>query len=554
MISGAHLLVRALKAEGIETVFTLVGDHILPLIDALEDECLHLVDTRHEAAALHMADAYTRVTGLPAVAITTGGPGHANAVAGLPMAWMAETPLVFISGSPESYLEGMWNAQEIPQVEMARPTTKGAWQIPDAHRIPEFVSRAFCTATGGRPGPVYLAVPVDVQEQKVEEDEAKAYRRQPVSRSLAPTEDVDQALDLLERAERPVVIAGGPAWFSVSRDDLTKFIETTKIPLFTVELSRGLVSDDHPLCFGYADRALNETYRLVSQADVILLLGKKLDARIGFGRPPSIAESAKVIQVEPSPEAVGVNRTVDVGLVGDIGAIVEQLTERAAGRTWKDLPWVDELRSSAAETRKKWDTVALEAEPIHPLHVAKDVEALLSDDVMVVVDGGDFVQWPRLYLKARRPGGSLRLGPLGQLGAGLPFALACRYADPNAQVVLFMGDGSLGFYLAEFDTAIRHNLPIVVVLGNDSLWSIDRNFQLAYYGRAVATDLRFVRYDKVVEAMGGHGELVERRADLPGALDRAFKSGKPALVNIVINPAQSPLADAMIARKRSQPK
>ncbi|PZC46401.1 MAG: acetolactate synthase-1/2/3 large subunit [Chloroflexi bacterium] len=553
MISGAHLLVRALKAEGIDTVFTLVGDHILPLIDALEDEGVHLVDTRHEAAALHMADAYTRVTGLPAVAITTGGPGHANAVAGLPMAWMAETPLVFISGTPESYLQGMWNAQEIPQVEMARPTTKGAWQIPDAHRIPEFVSRAFRTATEGRPGPVYLAVPVDVQEQKVEEGEAKSYQPQQVSRSLAPMGDVDRVLDLLEKAERPVVIAGGPAWFSASRDELTKFIETVKIPIFTVELSRGLVSDDHPLCFGYADRALNETYRLVSQADVVLLLGKKLDARIGFGRPPSIAASAKVIQVEPSADAVGVNRTADAALVGDIGAIVAQLTERAASRDWRELPWAGELRTSAEATRKKWDAVASEAEAIHPLHVAKDVEALLEDDAMVIIDGGDYVQWPRLYLRARRPGGWLRLGPLGQLGAGLPFALACRYADPNAQVVLFMGDGSLGFYLAEFDTAIRHNLPIVVVLGNDALWSIDRNFQLAYYGRAVATDLRSIRYDKVVEAMGGHGELVERRDDLPAALDRAFKSGKPALVNIVINPAQSPLADAMIARKRSQP-
>jgi acetolactate synthase-1/2/3 large subunit len=240
-------------------------------------------------------------------------------------------------------------------------------------------------------------------------------------------------------------------------------------------------------------------------------------------------------------------------LVGDIGAIVAQLTERAASRDWRELPWAGELRTSAEATRKKWDAVASEAEAIHPLHVAKDVEALLEDDAMVIIDGGDYVQWPRLYLRARRPGGWLRLGPLGQLGAGLPFALACRYADPNAQVVLFMGDGSLGFYLAEFDTAIRHNLPIVVVLGNDALWSIDRNFQLAYYGRAVATDLRSIRYDKVVEAMGGHGELVERRDDLPAALDRAFKSGKPALVNIVINPAQSPLADAMIARKRSQP-
>ena len=218
-----------------------------------------------------------------------------------------------------------------------------------------------------------------------------------------------------------------------------------------------------------------------------------------------------------------------------------------------DRPWVEELRRSAVGTRAKWDAAAAEAEAIHPLHVAQEVEALLRDDAMVIVDGGDYVQWPRLYLKARRPGGWLRLGPLGQLGAGLPFALACRYADPDAQVVLFMGDGSLGFYLAEIDTAIRHNLPVVIVLGNDALWGIDRNFQLAYYGRAVATDLRFVRYDRVVEAMGGHGELVERREDLSGALQRAFNSGKPAMVNVVIKPAQSPLADAMIARKRSQP-
>lgn len=553
MTTGAHLLARALKAEGIDTVFTLVGDHILPLVDALEDEGVKLIDTRHEAAALHMADAYTRVTGRPSVALTTGGPGHANAVAGLPMAWMAETPLVFISGAPESYLQGMWNAQEVPQVDMARPTVKGAWEILDARRIPEYVNRAFRTAAGGRPGPVYLSVPVDVQEQQIADAVAEDYRPQTASRATASPEDVDRALDLLRGAERPVAIAGGAAWFSLSRNGLANFIETTKTPLFTVELSRGLLSDEHPLCFGYADRALNETYRLVSQSDVVLLLGKKLDARIGFGQPPSIAASAKIIQVEPSHEAVGVNRTADVALVGDIGAIVGQLAERAKDRPWLDRPWVEELRRSAAETRAKWYAAAAEAEAIHPLHVAQEVEALLRDDAMVIVDGGDYVQWPRLYLKARRPGGWLRLGPLGQLGAGLPFALACRYAAPDAQVVLFMGDGSLGFYLAEIDTAIRHNLPVVIVLGNDALWGIDRNFQLAYYGRAVATDLRFVRYDRVVEAMGGHGELVERREDLSGALQRAFNSGKPALVNVVIKPAQSPLADAMIARKRSQP-
>lgn len=554
-LTGAHLLIRALKAEGIDTIFTLVGDFILPLCDAAVDEGIRFVDTRHEAAAVHMADAYTRVTGRPAVVMVTGGPGHTNAMAGVPMSYLAETPVMFISGSPETYLRGMGAMQEIPQVEMTSPVTKGAWQIPHIRRINEFVGRAFRTALGGRPGPVYLSVPMDVQEEAASEEDLRPYQpqgRRPQGRQHADPHEVAQAIRLLQSAQRPAVIAGAASWFSLPSQTLREFIETTQAPLFTMELCRGLVSDDHPLCFGYADRALNDAFKMVSQADLVLLLGKKMDLRIGYGGPPHISSTARVVQVEPAPDEIGTNRPVDLGIVGDIGTVVGQLTQEAKQHRWRDLPWVGELRQARQQARQQMDDLASREEPIHPLHIAQAVEKALPEDAILVNGGGDYVQWARAYLPARRPGGWLRLGPLGQLGAELPFSLGCRVADPRSPIVVTAGDGSLGFYLAELDTAVRHNLPVTIVLGNDSRWGIDQEFQLAYYGRTVGTDLRFVRYDRIVEEFGGHGEFVERLEDLSAALGRAMSSGKLALVNVVMRGIRSPLADGMIAAKKTR--
>ena len=552
-LTGAHLVMRCLKLEGIKRIFTIVGDTILPLCDAAVDEGIQFIDTRHEAAAMAMADAWCRITGEPAVAMVTGGPGFSNAISALPNIYTSESPVVFIAGCSELPEQGMFSFQEIDQVGMTTPVTKGSWLVQDRRRIPDMVATAFRTALSGRPGPVHLSIPIDIQEQAVSEEELPQYRPSDYrhqGRNPGDPRLINEAVDLLSRAERPVVIAANTTRYSVTSEALQKLIEATGLPIFTVEQARGLISDDHPLCFGYADAALNHAARHFREADAVLLLGKRLDHRYRYGMPPFFNADARLIQVDQAPEELGRNRGVALGILGDLGAVVEQLTNGAAKQSWKDLSsWTEVLTATRQAQIESLEAHATDDAPLHAMRVFKEVQPFIDDDSVLIFDGGDFVQWGRGYLKAKQPGHWLRLGPLAHLGFGLPYALAAKLAHPQSKVFLFIGDGSVGFYTMEYDTAIRHNLPFTAVLGNDSAWSIDKNFQLAYFGRAVATDLRDVRYDKVVEAIGGHGEHVEEAEQLAPAIKRALESNKPALVDVTIRPAQSPLADAMVARR-----
>ena len=555
-LTGSHLLVRALKQEGISRIFTIVGDTVLPLVDAVEDEGVQLIDTRHEAAAMHMADAWCRVTGEPAACIFTGGPGFSNAISALPNIYTSESPVVFISGASELSEKGMTAFQEIDQVEMAAPVTKGAWLIHERRRIPDFVATAFRTAMSGRPGPVHLTIPVDLQEQEASEDELPRYAPSEYrdrGRAHGDPDLVREAVDLLRGARRPVVIAANAARYSVASEALQALIETTGVPVFTVEQARGLVSDDHPLCFGYADGALNAAARRFREADVVVLLGKRFDHRYRYGHvfPPD----ARLIQVDPSAAEIGRNRGVSVGILGDIGAVVEQMRSEAARISWpagRLDPWLDQLRADRRGWMEHLESFSTDEMPLHPMRVFTELERETDDDTILIFDGGDYAQWGRCYLKARKPGRWMRLGPLSQLGCGLPYAMAAKLARPDARVLLFIGDGAFGFYTMEYDTAVRFNLDFTAMMGNDATWSIDKNFQIAYYGRAVATDLRYVRYDQVVSAIGGHGEYVERGEEVVPAMRRALASGKPSLVNVNVGSKQSPLADAMIARKSSR--
>jgi acetolactate synthase-1/2/3 large subunit len=304
------------------------------------------------------------------------------------------------------------------------------------------------------------------------------------------------------------------------------------------------------LCFGYADPALNETARYFRAADVVLLLGKRLDHRYRYGRPPFFHPAAKLIQVDPSPAEIGRNRSVAVGIAGDIGAVVGQLTAAARSGTWSNASaWVQQLAQTRDAQRRRLDAMAADDRPLHPMRVVREIDRYTDEKTVLVVDGGDFAGWARSYLRARNAGGWLRLGPLGQLGCGVPYAIAAKLARPAADVLLIIGDGSFGFYGIEYDTAVRHGAAFTGIMGNDRFWGIDRNFQLAYYGRAVGTELRTVRYDTVVEALGGHGEYVAEAAGLAPAIDRARASGKPSLVNVTIRNVPCPLAEAMMARR-----
>ena len=550
-LNGGHLFIRCLKQEGIEKVFTIVGDTILPLVDAAADEGIEFIDTRHEGAALHMADGYARITGRPACGIFTGGPGFSNAISALPAIYTSESPVVFVAGCAELPEKGMTAFQEIDQVNMAAPVTKGSWLIHDLKRIPEYVATAFRTATTGRPGPVHLTLPIDLQDAEISEEDLPQYLPQeyrPMGKPQGDPSLIEEAAALLRGAKRPVIIAGNPARYSVAPEQLEKLAESVGIPVFTVEQARGLLDDEHPLCFGYADGALNPTARRFREADVALLLGKRLDHRYRYGGV--FSADAKLIQADPSPAEIGRNRGVAVGIQGDLGAVVEQLTSAlSSGVSESKAAWVEQLR----QDRNAWDEElrgkATGESPMHPLDVYTGLEKHLDEDSVIIFDGGDYVQWGRAYMKARKPGHFMRLGPLSHLGAGIPYGMAAKLANPDSKVLVFIGDGAFGFYSMEYDTCIRHNLNITTVLGNDATWGIDKTFQVAYFGRAVGTDLRHIRYDKVVEAIGGYTEHVEEPGEVADAVGRALASGQPSLVDVTVRSGASPLATAMIARR-----
>ena len=553
-ITGSNLISDALKSEGVENVFGLVGDHVLPVFDAMGEAAFRFIDTRHEQAAVHMAETWARITGQPGVAMYTT-PGFANAIPGLANAFHAESPVLSISGSAEQRELGRGAMQEIDQVGMARPVTKGAWLVTDARRIPDMIAHALRVAYSGRRGPVHLTIPVDVQQQVVPEEEVKPYqhhRYESAGRAVADGESIREAIAVLEAATRPLVIAGSAAAYAASGDALQRFIEATRLPLLTEGDARGLVSDDHPYCFGFYDHGLNRAARLLGEADTVLLLGRKQDVTLGYAAPPTIAAEARIVQVDPSAVEIGRNRDVAVGIAGNIEAVLGQLTKEAEKHVWHELPWLQRLQSERDAQAEWLDSLAVHETPMHAMSVYKALEQFLSPDDCIVLDGGDFCHFGRAFLPASSRMGWLYLSQLGMLGSSLPTAFAAKLAYPDRRVILLIGDGAVGFNIMEFDTAVRHNLAILAILGNDSAWGIDRNIQLGLYNRTVASDLWPTRYDRVVRGLGGYGEHVERPDELPEAIELALKLEQPALLNVDIQRAISPRAEASIARWKSR--
>jgi len=552
-VTGSHLICKALKLEGVKNIFALAGDHILPVLDVMADQDFRIIDTRHEQAAVHMADAWSRITEQPGVCMYTT-PGFANAIPGLTNASHTEAPVISIAGCADTHDLGRGAQQEIEQVAMAGPMTKGSFMVHDARRIPEFIARAMRLAFSGRRGPVHLTIPIDVQEQNIDEDQLVFYKPEEYrvgSSLLADPAKVRQAIALLRQAEKPLAVAGSAAGYTLSGDALCRFIETTRLPVVTEEQARGLISDDHPYAFGFFERGLNRVAGKIRDADVVVLLGRKQDFVIGFCRPPHVRADAKIIQIDPSPLEIGRNRGVTVGMVGDVTSVLEQMTKEAANHVWKEIPWLDELRAVRAAQAEWAENLARPATPMHALFVHKTLKSILRPDDCIVFDGGDFCHFGRSFLPALKPKHWLYVSSLGMLGTSVPSALAAKVAYPDSRVFMLTGDGAFGFNGMEFDTAVRHKLNIVAILGNDSAWGIDRQIQLGLYGRAVATDLRQTRYDQVVQGLGGYGEFVERPEDLAPALERALAAKRPALLNVAVERAISPRAEAAIGRRKA---
>jgi len=524
-LTGSELLARSLTSQGMDTLFFLMGG---PMLET-ESACLKLgvraIDTRHEQAAAMMAHAYSRTTRRPGVCMGCSGPGTTNLVTGVANAFVDAAPLIAVGGSsPRVYL-GMEAFQEIDQVAIMRPITKWAERVLDARRIPELVATAFRQATTGRPGPVYLDLPGDVLGEAVDEAHvAFPTRWQPGPRAQGNPAAIADAVAMLERAERPLIIGGSGVWWSDAASAFQTFVEATGIPFYTTPISRGMVPEDHALAF------LSARAKAFAEADVLLAVGTRFNYMLQFGRPPRFATGLKVIQVDVNPSQLGHNRRVDVPIVGDARAVLEQLAAEARGRIDRGryASWVSKLRTLDAEKAAEMDKqMRTDQVPIHPLRLCKEVRDFLRRDAVLVVDGQEILNYGRRSIPTFAPGHRLNSGPFGCMGVGLPFGIGAKVAHPDAQVVVLHGDGSYGINAMEIDTAVRHGIPVLVVISNNGGWTADP--QRSKPGRT----LGFTRYDKVAQDFGAHGEYVEKPHEIRPALERAWASGKPAVVNVV---------------------
>ena len=552
MPTGAELFVDGLERLGLTEIFTLVGDHLNePLLEAAR-RGLSLFDMRHESGVAHAADVWARLHRRPALALVTGGPGHTNALTGIATANLAASPLIAVSGSRASTAAQRQAFQDLDQLGMTRPVVKWAAEVPAACEIPFYLGRAYAEATAGRMGAVHLTIPVDAFR-----GQAPGPAVVPVPAASTPqpdARDIDRALALLEAAERPIVIAGSGIWWAHAEDELRRFIEQTSLPLYTITMARGLVPDDHPLVMGYPDPALCPTVlEAFREADLFVILGKRLDFRLALGGPRLFPADAKFIQVDIHPQELGMNRRLEVGICADVKATLRALLAALGSRAWPARAWLERLRA----LRRQWDEhLAALAEdgaaPLDPVAFYAELKKALPPGTLYSWDGADFAHWGRASIPALIPGGWVRLGPLGTIGAGLPNALALQLANPGQPVALITGDGSLGFYIIEMDTAVRHRLPVVIIVGNDGCWGLERHLQLeATAGaRTVVCDLRQTRYDLVMKGFGGDGETIETLAQVRPAVARAFASGKPYVLNVLIRSARSPFTDWQIAGKK----
>ena len=545
-ITGAELISQSLKTEGVENIFTLAGDHILPALDSIHDDGFNIYDTRHEQAATHMADAWGRITGNLGVSIYTT-PGFANAIPGIANAFHSESPLLSISGSAELDELGRGAMQEINQVEMAQPITKGSWMVTDPRRIPDMISNAIRVAFDGRRGPVHLTIPVDIQQMAIPKEDVTFYTpsqyRAPRT-MLASKQQIEKTIALMKNAKRPLIILGSAAAYSNKGTEIEKLIETIKFPIMTEGDARGLIADNHPYSRGFFDSALNMAARKIKEADLVILMGRKQDVIIGYALEPTISKKASLIQIDPEGSAIGRNRGVDIGIIGDISEIASQLTNEASKHSWDNSDWLSILSDEQTKQKKSLEESSESSAPMHASYVHKTVAKHLNPDDILVFDGGDFCHYGRAYHEANTPKSYWYLPPSGMLGQALPTAMAAKIAFPDRRVIMFTGDGSFGFNGMEYDTAVRHNLPIMGILGNDSTWGIDKHIQVNVFGKAVATDLLPSRYDQIVKALGGHGELIEYPADLSEAIERGFKLNKPTLLNVEIQNIISPRGQA----------
>ncbi len=546
IISGGHLVARALKNEGVDTIFTLCGGHIIDIYDGCVDEGIRIIDVRHEQVAAHAADGYARQTGKLGCVVTTAGPGCTNAVTGIATAFRSESPVLHIGGQGALTQHMMGSLQDLPHVDLMRPITKFSAGVRSTERIADMIAMAARECFAGAPGPAYLEIPRDILDREIELRQAvipKPGHYRASTKSLGDPRDIETLADMVIAAERPVILIGSQVWTCRGHDAALAFVRGLDIPAYFNGAARGLLPPGDPHHF---DRTRREGF---DRADLIIIVGTPFDFRMGYGK--RLGREAKIVQIDMDYRTVGKNRDIDLGLVGDPGTIFASLLDAASGRISAGArathrAWMAELRKAEeAATEKLMPLFRSEQSPIHPYRVAWEINEFLADDTIYIGDGGDVVTISAQAVRPRRPGQWMDPGALGSLGVGTGFALAAKLAHPEKEVLCYYGDGSFGMTAFDMETANRFNAPYIAVIGNNSAMNQIRYGQLAKYGEQrgnVGNLLGDVPFGRFAQMLGGYGEEVHEAAQIAPALQRARdavqRDGRSAVVNIWVDPRE----------------
>ncbi len=534
-IDGGRLFAKALKREGVEYVFTLNGGHIYNLYEGCVDEGIKVIDFRHEQVAAHAAEGWAKVTGKPGVAIVTAGPGVTDAVTGIANAFQAPSPMILIGGNAgiTDHLRG--GLQDFDSATFLKPVTKFSEQVKRVERIPEYVSIAFRHATSGVPGPAYLEIPIDVVGGVTDEENVKypgSYRTE--SKAYGDPEYIKQVVDILHNTERPMVLAGSDIWWNDASEELREFVEMIDSPVFLNAMGRGSIPSDHPNL-----GSLGRRYGMV-KSDTVILIGTPIDFRLSYGSDSLFPQNPKLVEIMMDGSKIGQNRDIDVGVVGDSKAVLRQIMDelKATGYKSPGKGWVEEVITED-QSLKAADEGMLNSDqsPIHPMRLMKELRDVLDHDATVIGDGGDIVTFAARVLNINEPGHWLDPGQFGCLGAGSGFAAAAQLARPGKQVCIVYGDGGFGLTGFDVESYVRFNLPIVSIVGNNGAWNQTTQGVVRRGMRGIGTYLsQDTDYAKIMEGMGGHAERVTDPEEIRPALERAFNSGKPALLDVVTDP------------------
>ncbi|SPM36713.1 Acetolactate synthase large subunit or other thiamine pyrophosphate-requiring enzyme [Mycobacterium rhizamassiliense] len=527
-VHAGRLVARRLRASGVDTLFTLSGGHLFSVYDGCRDEGIRLIDTRHEQTAAFAAEGWSKVTRVPGVAALTAGPGVTNGMSAMAAAQQNQSPLVVLGGRAPAGRWGMGSLQEIDHVPFVAPLARFAATAQSAQDAGRLVDAALRAAVGAPSGVGFVDIPMDHAFSTSDDDGPPGALTDLPSDGAADPNLLDKAAGLLAGAQRPVIMAGTNVWWGHGEAALLRLAEQRQIPVLMNGMARGVVPADHPLAFSRARS------KALAEADVALIVGVPMDFRLGFGKV--FGEQTQLVVADRIEPERGHPRPIAAGLYGDLTATLSALAGSPGGdhRGWIDSLRDAEMAARELENAERGD----ERAPLHPMRVYAELAPLLDRDAIVVIDAGDFGSYAGRVLDSYQPGCWLDSGPFGCLGSGPGYALAAKLARPERQVVLLQGDGAFGFSGMEWDTLVRHNVPVVSVIGNNGIWGLEKHPMEAIYGYSVVTELRpETRYDEVVRALGGHGELVSTPGELRPALERAFASGLPSVVNVLTDPS-----------------